>query len=274
MVIAQIIMDQTVFSHLANTGSKMFVNALLNNLAFMFIQESLILKKTVNLLSQCPTSGRWAHCTPVWLRERSSRQQTRVKMGVANASHFSELRSDLGWAECWKFLERMRYSLSSPGTLVSLKNLQQTSWSMMTHNVLSRKYQVWCSSSTKLLAAKLRVCPTVPSRSKTSSPDSEESLPLLISADCEKETKKKKKWHLEKRVNYASLCSFYTVFTFIYPAFFQISKWCNWEINTQTTEKSRLTICLPSVGIGISKCSTHGNNYLYEICMCDSGHST
>lgn len=45
MVIAQIIMDQTVFSHLANTGSKMFVNALLNNLAFMFIQESLILKK-------------------------------------------------------------------------------------------------------------------------------------------------------------------------------------------------------------------------------------
>lgn len=140
-------------------------------------------KSILNLLSQCPTSGRWAHCTPVWLMERSSRQQTRVKMGVAKASHFSEL------ASCWlragfqQSLDGRRHSSSSLDTLCSLKYLRQTSWNMARHNVLSRKYQVWCSSSTKLLAARLSVCPTVPVSSKTSSSDSDHSLPLLFTGD-------------------------------------------------------------------------------------------
>lgn len=144
-------------------------------------------RSELNLLSQCPTSGRWAHCTPVWLRERSSRQQTRVKIGVANASHFSEQISALGWAEGWQSLEGRSCSSSSPETLRSLKYLRQTSWKTARHRVLSRKYQIWCSSSTKLLAAKLRVCPTVPASSKTSSSDSDHSLPPPLNGDYERE---------------------------------------------------------------------------------------
>lgn len=141
------------------------------------------IKSILNLLSQCPTSGRWAHCTPVWLMERSSRQQTRVKMGVAKDSHFSELASGWGRAEFQQSLDGRRQSSSSLDALFSLKYLRQTSWNMARHKVLSRKYQVWCSSSIKLLAARLRVWPTVPARSKTSSSDSDHSLTLVFSGD-------------------------------------------------------------------------------------------
>lgn len=137
-----------------------------------------------NLFSQCPTSGRWAHCTPVWLRERSSRQQARVKGGVAKASHFSEQISALGGAEGRQSLEGRRCSSSSspPEPLCSLKYLRQTSWKTARQRVLSRKYHVWCSSSTKLLEAKLRVCAVVPASSNTSSSDSDHLLPLPLPA--------------------------------------------------------------------------------------------
>lgn len=140
-------------------------------------------KSILNLLSQCPTSGRWAHCTPVWLMARSSRQHTRVKMGVAKASHFSELALDWVRAGFQQSLDGRRHSSSSLDTLCSLKYLRQTSWNMARHNVLSRKYQVWCSSSMKLLAARLRVCPTVPVSSKTSNSDSDHSLSLVFTGD-------------------------------------------------------------------------------------------
>lgn len=141
------------------------------------------LKSILNLLSQCPTSGRWAHCTPVWLMERSSRQQTRVKMGEAKASHFSDLVPDWERVGFQQSLDGRRNSSSSLDTLCSLKYLRQTSWNMARHNVLSRKYQVWCSSSMKLLAARLKVCPTVPASNKTSSSDSDHLLLLLFTGD-------------------------------------------------------------------------------------------
>ncbi|TNN65529.1 hypothetical protein EYF80_024207 [Liparis tanakae] len=71
-------------------------------------------------------------------------------------------------------------SSSSPWPLLcSRKYLRHTSWKTARQSVLSRKYHVWCSSSTKLLAAKLRVCPTVPASSNASSSDRDHSPPLL-----------------------------------------------------------------------------------------------
>ena len=40
-----------------------------------------------HLVSQCPRSGRWAHCTPVWFRDRRSRQQARTSQGLASTIH-------------------------------------------------------------------------------------------------------------------------------------------------------------------------------------------
>ncbi len=116
------------------------------------------------LLSQCPKSGRCAHCTPVWFSDLSRRQQVKVSSGVASASHFSEpglIPSSAAGENDGPSLalegSKGPSSFSSSRCLCSLKYFLQTSWKMARHSVLSRKYQIWCSSSMKLLEAKLRV---------------------------------------------------------------------------------------------------------------------
>jgi len=47
----------------------------------------------------------------------------------------------------------------------------QSSWESAKQSVLIRKYQVWCSSSIKLLAPKLKTWPIVPARISTSISD-------------------------------------------------------------------------------------------------------
>lgn len=47
-------------------------------------------KSDTHLVNQCPKSGRWAHWTPVWFKDRSSRQQIRMTHGVAKLIHLSE----------------------------------------------------------------------------------------------------------------------------------------------------------------------------------------
>lgn len=81
------VMTSDMMSHWWNKKQTLKKNK--NFLIDLILQMIENFRKLAHLLSQCPTSGMWAHCTPVWLRERSSRQQTRVKGGVANASHFS-----------------------------------------------------------------------------------------------------------------------------------------------------------------------------------------
>lgn len=158
-----------------------------------------------NLLSQWPTSGRWAHWTPVWFRERSSLQHSSVNGGVAKASHFSEHISEPEWENVWLFLER---TICSSSSRCSLKYLRQTSWKTVRQRVLSRKYHVWCSSSTKLLAAKLRVWPTVPASSKTSNSDSIHSPPELLCVDCERKGRGtlKQKHHIRLKGFLESFC--------------------------------------------------------------------
>lgn len=137
-----------------------------------------------HLLSQWLRSGRCAHCTPVWFSDLSIRQQARVRSGVAKANHFSESALTPSSATGEKDVpfssmvegRRKLSSSSSPGRLFSLKYFLQTSWKTARQSVLSRKYHVWCSSSTKLLDAKLRVWPSVPIRSRTSSSDRAHSV--------------------------------------------------------------------------------------------------
>lgn len=133
-----------------------------------------------HLLSQWLRSGRCAHCTPVWFRDLSIRQHVRVRTGVARANHFSESaltpssatgEKDAPFSSMVEGRRRLS-SFSSPGHLFSLKYFLQTSWKTARQSVLSRKYHVWCSSSTKLLEAKLRLWPSVPIRSRISSSDS------------------------------------------------------------------------------------------------------
>jgi len=137
-------------------------------------------------------SGRWAHWPPVWFKDRRSRQQIRMIHGLAKLIHLSDpftnsaedaaLPSFELLAACTSiFLHSEASPILSKFCFIVVPSWRshsfrrkwflQSSWHRAKQRVLIRKYQVWCSSSIKLLAPKLKTWPIVPARISTSTSD-------------------------------------------------------------------------------------------------------
>lgn len=100
-------------------------------------------------MSQSPISGNDAHLSPVWFHF------LRMRWRNSSPNQLNKSLPGLGFSteEC----------LLSIGTNGFLENkAQKSSYRMTTANVSHRKYHTWCSSSIKLLDARLTICSNVP----------------------------------------------------------------------------------------------------------------